>query len=90
MNEENRYQILVTNIAWNTASFTPTKSNKNPEFDDQITLDVPISVLNEANKKKNNFDDVIEQFVYNLLYRKYGCEVNRCQIWLPLEGEVSI
>ena len=60
MNEENRYQILVTNIAWNTASFTPTKSNKNPEFDDQITLDVPTSVLNEANKKKNNFDDVHE------------------------------
>ena len=85
MNEDNKFQILVTNIAWNTQSFKPTKNNKSPEFEEQITLDVPQSVLNETNKKHNDFNDVIEQFVYNLLYRKYSCEVNRCQIWLPLE-----
>ena len=89
MNEENHYQILVTNIMWNTKSFMPNKNNKSATFDDQITLDVPASVLNEARKKKNNFNDIIEQFVYNLLYRKYSCEINRCQIWLPLEDEIA-
>jgi hypothetical protein len=86
MNKEtNTFQILVTNIFWNVKSFKPTKTNKNPEFEEQITLDVPEGVLKEAEKKGNMFNDIIEQFVYNLLYRKYGCEVNRCQIWLPLE-----
>jgi hypothetical protein len=86
MNEEaTPFQILVTNIFWNDNSFKPTKTNKNPEFEEQITLDVPEGVLKEARKKNNVFNDIIEQFVYNLLYRKYGCEVNRCQIWLPLE-----
>jgi hypothetical protein len=85
MNEDNKFQVLVTNIAWNVESFKPTKNNKNPEFEDQLTLDIPQSVLNEANKKHNVFNDVIEQFVYNLLYRKFSCEINRCQIWLPLE-----
>jgi hypothetical protein len=86
MNEEvNPFQILITNIYWNEQSFKQTRTNKNPSFDKQITLDVPSGVLKEANKKGNEFNDIIEQFVYNLLYRKYGCEVNRCQIWLPLD-----
>lgn len=85
MTEDTKFQVLVTNIAWNTKSFKPNKTNKSPEFEEQLTLDIPTSVLNEANKKKNIFNDVIEQFVYNLLYRKFSCEVNRCQIWLPLD-----
>lgn len=86
MNEEvNPFQILITNIYWNEKSYKQTRTNNNPSFDTQITLDVPSGVLKEANKKGNDFNDIIEQFVYNLLYRKYGCEVNRCQIWLPLE-----
>lgn len=83
--EENQYQVLVTNIMWNKHSFVPTRSNKNPEFPDQLTIDIPTRVLNEAKKKKNVFNDIVEQFIYNLLYRKHNCEVNRCQIWLPLE-----
>ena len=86
MNEEvNPFQILITNIYWNEKSYKQTRTNNNLSFDTQITLDVPSGVLKEANKKGNDFNDIIEQFVYNLLYRKYGCEVNRCQIWLPLE-----
>jgi mannosyltransferase OCH1-like enzyme len=87
MNEDNNsFQILVTNIFWNMNSLKSTRTNKYLEFDEQITLDVPNGVLKEANKQHNNFNDIIEQFVYNILYRKYGCEINRCQIWLPLEN----
>lgn len=80
-----QFQVLVCNISWNVESFKPTKSNRNPEFPDQMTIDIPVGVLKEARKRMNMFNDVIEQFIYNLLYRKYSCEVNRCQIWLPFE-----
>lgn len=85
-NETNQFQVLVANIKWHEKSFKPTKSNKNPEFPEQLTIDIPSGVLKEANKKTNMFNDVIEQFIYNLLYRKFSCEVNRCQIWLPFES----
>lgn len=77
------YQILVCNIHWNVQ--TATRKTVVNELPSQLALDVPENVLNQANKKSNDFNDVIEQFAYNLLTRKFGCEVCYCQVWLPLE-----
>ena len=76
------YQILVCNIHWDTN--TASRRTVISELPEQLALDVPENVLNQA-KKNNDFNDVIEQFAYNLLTRKFMCEVSHCQIWLPLE-----
>ena len=81
------YQVLVTNIFWDAKHAIPNakKAVKIDECPVQISIDIPEQVLQHANKNKTAFNDVIEQFIYNLLYKKYGHEVNSCQIWLPLE-----
>ena len=77
------YQILVCNIHWDiTTASRRTVINELPA---QIALDVPESTLNQAKKKGNDFNDIIEQFAYNILSRKFSCEVCSCQVWLPLE-----
>ena len=77
------YQILVCNIHWDTS--TANRRTVISELPEQLALDVPENVLNQAKKKSNDFNDVIEQFAYNLLTRKFNCEVCYCQVWLPLE-----
>ena len=77
------YQILVCNIHWDTK--TASRKTVISELPEQLALDVPENVLNQAKKKNNDFNDVIEQFAYNLLTRKFSCEVCYCQVWLPLE-----
>lgn len=83
-NNADAYQVIVCNIAWsNKATTAYAKKTNKAELPAQMSLDIPKSVLAEANKSKC-FNDVIETFCYNLLTRKYGHEVNSCQIWLPL------
>ena len=87
-NENNPYQILVCNIKYGTKVHNgAAKKIAQADLPDQMTLDVPPTVLQQANKNKENFNDIIEQFVYNLLYKKFGREINRCQIWLPIESK---
>lgn len=87
MEENNGYQVLVCNIAWGSKVHSgAAKKILQSDLPSQISLDIPKAVLQQANKNKANFNDIVEQFVYNLLYKKFGREVNRCQIWLPLEG----
>ena len=87
MNTESNYQVLVCNISWSTKTYSNAalKANRG-ELPAQISLDVPQSVLDQAKKNKSSFNDIIEQFIYNLLCKKFGKEVNRCQIWLPLDN----
>lgn len=80
------YQVLVCNIAWSSKRNSRTK-NSNEELPNQLSLDIPTAVLSQAKKSKNEFNDIIEQFIYNLLHRKFGRIANRCQIWLPLEED---
>lgn len=75
------YQILVCNIHWNINS--ASHKTKVDELPTQLALDIPESVLKQANKKSNVFNDIIEQFAYNILTRKFACEVGSCQVWLP-------
>ena len=87
VNETEGYQILITGITWNknvTKSYRDKSDIKNDELPEQFTLDLPENVLNQANKKNNIFNDVIESFVYNFLTHKFNHEVYHCQIWLPL------
>lgn len=87
MNIENldsgSYQIIVCNIHWDIS--TASKRTDVNELPSQLALDVPENVLNQAKKKNNDFNDIIEQFAYNLLSRKFNCEVCYCQVWLPVE-----
>lgn len=75
------YQVIVCNIHYSRESAS-RRVNFN-DLPEQIALDIPQSVLNQAKKSKNDFYDVIEQFAYNLLSRKFGIEVCSCQVWLP-------
>lgn len=81
----NEYQVIVANIFWNHKSRTSSKKVNGNELPAQMSLNIPDQVLNQARKASNNFNDIIEQFCYNLLSRKYGKEVTSCQIWLPFE-----
>lgn len=83
--ETKTYQVLVCNIFFDlsTKSKSTYQQSKKTDLPTQISLDIPENVLEQARKSKSSFNDIVEQFVYNLLYRKYGHEVNSCQIWLP-------
>ena len=83
-NEQVGYQVLVCNIKWNTTKQV-AKKHKDVELPAQLSFDIPETVLAQAKKSKNAFNDIIESFICNILYRKFGHEVNFCQIWLPLE-----
>jgi len=84
--QSNGYQILITGITWNKNSVRAYSSKKdNDELPSQFTLDLPENVLNQANKQSNDFNDIIETFVYNFLTKKFNHEVYSCSIWLPLD-----
>jgi len=80
---EQGYQALITNIAFDG---TPVRSYRGRhEYADQLprqfTLDLPEAIWSQEGKA--DYYDVVETFVYNFLTRKFGYEVNCCQIWLP-------
>ena len=74
-------QVMICNIVWN---------GKSAELPKQLMFDIPEGVLEQANKNKNSFNDIIETFCYNALWRKFKCEVNFCQVWFPFEGTTYI
>lgn len=76
----NGYQIIVVNISYKK---TPGLAKERPTT---VTLDIPEGIL-KCKSNKEKFYDVVEQFAYNTITKKYGTEVNRCQVWLPLEEE---
>lgn len=83
---DNKYQVFVANIFWSKRLFKGArKATPEKELPMHISLDIPDQVLKEANKNATNFNDVVETFCYNLLSKKFGREVNNCQIWLPPE-----
>lgn len=77
------YEVVVANVAWSSKPFRAMK--KEGELPTQISMTIPENVLKQANKPANVFNDIIESYVYNTLTRKFGHEVWRCQIWLPLD-----
>ena len=85
------YQVLITNITWNkdTIKHFKTKHDED-ELPTQFALDIPATVIKQANKKGNVFNDIIETFVYNFLARKFNHEAYSCQVWLPLEYQVQL
>ena len=83
--DEVGYQVLVCNIHWGSKAQIAGVKRVQSDLPEQMSLDIPESVLKQANKNKPSFNDIIEQFVYNLLTKKFGREVNCCQIWLPLD-----
>ena len=82
---DNNNQILITNITWNKNAIH-SHSKQEDDLPTQFAIDLPENVVNQANKKGNNYKDVIESFAYNFLTRKFDHEVWSCSIWLPLES----
>lgn len=78
-------QVLVCNIHWGNKASTSVakKSNNKDELPDQISLDIPAGVMAEIQKKPSEEYLIVESFVLNLLYKKFGHEINDYQIWLP-------
>lgn len=72
------YQILVVNIKYGKEIGSKLK-----EKPDMAILDVPDNVLRHKNKE--DFEDVVESFAYNTVTKKYGAEVYKCQVYLPLD-----
>ena len=85
MEETDKYQVVVCNISWSSRTRTiQAKREFRSDLPTQMSLDIPKQVLDQANKNKDSFNDIIEQFCYNILTKKFGREVAYCQIWLPL------
>lgn len=83
--EEEKYQVVVCNIYWSSSAKTyQARRDYRDSLPAQMSIDIPKQVLEQAKKDSNSFNDIVEQFCYNLLARKFGREVNSCQIWLPL------
>ena len=78
-------QVLVCNIHWGSKANTSVakKPSNRDELPDQISLDIPAGVMTEIQKKPAEEYLIVESFVLNLLYKKFGYEVNDYQIWLP-------
>ena len=83
VNEENGgYQIMVVNI-----KYGKVLSNKTKERPSMVTLDVPLAILKTRNSgNEQRFLEAVETFAYNTVTRKYGAEVNYCQVCLPTEN----
>lgn len=90
---ENGYQILVTGIKWNKKKIPYFKRDAQTpeELPEQFSLELPDNVLKQSkgDTKSEQFENIIESFVYNFLTRKFGHEVWHCQIWLPFDEETK-
>ena len=78
--ESDNNQIIVVNIKYKEPH------NKKWDHPTSITLELPEGILKQKSNE-SEFFDMVEQFAYNTIYRKFGVEVNYCQVWLPLESE---
>ncbi len=79
----NGYQLVLVNIAW-AKKPRSTFVKVNHEYSDlpeSLIIDLPNTVLEQATKKTNVFDDVIESFSYNYLTNRFGYEVFHCQVY---------
>lgn len=80
-------QVYVNDITWNskTTSSYQSRRDKNAEVEtlpSQLVFDIPATVMDQVRKDPKNEHDIIEQFIYNTLTRKYMHEVWHCQIWI--------
>lgn len=87
--EENKYQVYVNDISWNPNQIQSyqVRASKNvydyKSLPKSLTFDVPATIIAQANKNnKNTIEDIIEQFIYSSLTRKFLHEVYSCQIWI--------
>ena len=81
-------QVIVVNVAWNNVKsmFSSKYRGKNKKedrsFPTSFVLDLPDVVY--SMKESSEKTDAIESFAYNYLSKKFNCEVNKCQVFLPL------
>lgn len=84
---KDKFQVFINDISWNDKQISCHQSKERQKIytetlPRQMTFDIPENVLIQARKNKNNFNDVIETFIYSALTRKYLHEVYSCQIWI--------
>lgn len=87
MENPDSYVITAAGIIWNKNKSENNYGKKTQisieNLPKMISVEIPDNVLENA-KKSDKFDDIIETYVYNFLTSKFGYEVYKCSIWLPL------
>ena len=73
-------QIQVVNIKYTKTD----KTRQSTIIPDILSFEIPEGLL-KVKSNTEKFISELETFVYNSISRKYGVEVNFCQIFLPLE-----
>ena len=84
------YQILISDIKWNSKSTRSyvVKSDSDVDLPEQFTISLPENKFRQAKKQQKKseteFRNVIESYVYDFLTHKFNHEVYSCSIFLPL------
>ena len=82
---DNGYQILVVNLTYDREKLR----NKSKDIPDPLILTVKDEKILGLDHFSQDFNDAVETFVYDLVHSKYGTELYRCQIYLPLENKTK-
>jgi hypothetical protein len=84
------YQIMITGVKWNKESVGKYRSKKDfsDKLPEQLVLVLPENIVSKENS--DNFNDIVETWVYNFLMKRYNHIANYCQIWLPLKDSNTI
>lgn len=81
-------QVYVNDITWNKNTISSYQARRDKtgidtsDLPKQLVFDIPSTVIDQISKDPKNENDIVEQFIYNTLSRKYMHEVWHCQIWI--------
>lgn len=78
--EEKDYSIIIANIKWHELSpLQPYGKGKKHDLPEAVGISLPEQIaLLESKASKKEFEDAVEQFSYNFLWRRYGVEASYC------------
>lgn len=83
--QNSRFQVFITGIKWDKRVQRQYHSKYSyDELPSQFTLDLQENVLSRAPRGSKELDSIVESYCYDFLTKKFGYEVNFCQVWLPL------
>ena len=78
MIETEGYVAIAVNIKYGNI-----KNEKIKTRPDIAYVEIPEGKLKCKDEEKRN--DLIESYVYDYITKKYGAEVNYCQVYLPID-----
>lgn len=84
---EERYQVFVNDITWSkdTIGKFRAKYNVYEQLPRQMTFVLPDSII--AKEDNEDFYDIVETFIYNILAKRFNRVAYHCQIWLVWQND---